>query len=109
MDLAAFLAPGVYPVFMAGGSLDGEPWGHVLSRPGGRVSWLAREPALAGESLFLTLKVPGYHLGADGSLFPAVGLELGAWVVLSGEVMGCRLVQERRYLLRLAGLVRVLD
>jgi hypothetical protein len=110
MDLAAFLAPGVYPVFRASDSLGEEPWGHVLCRPDGRVSWVAHDPTPTGDRLFLALKVPGYCLDIDGSLLkskePAPGAE--AWVVLSGEVRGCRLFQERYYLTRLAGLARVL-
>jgi hypothetical protein len=59
----------------------------------------------------LTLKVPGYRLDVDGALAEAMGPgpDPGAWVVLTGEVRGCRLFQDRHYLLRLAGLVRILD
>jgi hypothetical protein len=72
---------------------------------------MARNPARTGDRLFLTLKVPGYGLDGDGSLTEALdqGTKLEAWVVLSGEVKECRGFQEKGYLLRLTGLIRVLD
>jgi hypothetical protein len=111
MDLAAFLAPGDYPVFRVGNSPDDKPWGHVRCRPSGRLSWVSCDPAPAGDRLFLTLKLPGYHLDDDGSLLEAIASdpELEAWVIISGEVKDCRLVQDQYYLLRLTDLVRVLD
>jgi hypothetical protein len=109
MDLAAFLAPGIHPVYKVGDSLDEDPWGHVLCRPGGRVSWVSKAPAPAGDRLVLTLKVPGYRLDLDGSLREALERDGEAWLILSGEVRSCRQFQGQYYSLRLTGLVRILD
>ncbi|MDR2386344.1 MAG: hypothetical protein LBE80_02005 [Deltaproteobacteria bacterium] len=111
MDLAAFLAPGVHPVYKVGNSFDHDPWGHLLCRADGRVSWICKGPTPAGHRLVLTLKVPGYRLDLDGSLSQALesNLEAEAWVVLSGEVRSCRWFQGEYYSLRFARLVRVMD
>lgn len=126
MDLTAFLAPGVYPVFLADCVSDGEPWGHVLCRPGRRLSWLAQESAETGQRLLLTLKIPGYFLDCDGSLRNSGGSpdisesvdeprssvpapQTEAVVVISGQVRRCRLSPAGNFVLRLADLMRLLD
>jgi hypothetical protein len=117
MDLAAFLAPGVYPVFLVGSHSDGGPWGHVLSRPGRGASWVAGSPAASGDRLVLTLRVPGHGLEDDGSLVPVAGAGVfrprdvpGAEVVVSALVRSCRADPGGRgYVLLFAELVRVLD
>jgi hypothetical protein len=77
----------------------------------GKVTWLAKEPAPTGHQLFLTLRLPGYRLDTDGSLLEIMDQnpDQEAWVVLSGQVRGCRLFQEELYLLRLTNLVRLLE
>jgi hypothetical protein len=107
MDLAAFLAPGLHPVFLhrAGGRRAG--WGHVLSRPDRRACFLAaREPACG--PLTLALNVPGFRLLEDGSLRPAPGEN--APVRLAAEVSAARPWPGKAlFVLRFRRLVRILD
>ncbi|MDR3152745.1 MAG: hypothetical protein LBW85_00390 [Deltaproteobacteria bacterium] len=107
MDLAAFLEPGLHPVFLDRGGSRAGHWGHVLSRPKRRASFLAREAGPDG-ACFLALDVPGFRLLADGSLWPAPGES--APVRLAADVSSARPWPGREvYVLRFRRLVRVLD
>ncbi|MDR1545827.1 MAG: hypothetical protein LBU12_03770 [Deltaproteobacteria bacterium] len=107
MDLGAFLAAGAHPVFLFDDPAKSEPWGHVLSRPGRPVSWLAREAASPDSPVTIAIDLPGYGLLPDGSLRPDEALS--APLVLSGVVRSCRvLARNGPFVLRFGSLVRLL-
>ncbi|MDR1039086.1 MAG: hypothetical protein LBR80_02750 [Deltaproteobacteria bacterium] len=108
MDLAAFLEPGLHPVFLHSAGARAGHWGHVLKRPGRRASFIARGEGPVRGAFTLALDVPGFRLSEDGSLCPAPG-EL-APVRLACQVSSARPWPGRAlFVLRFRRLVRVLD
>jgi hypothetical protein len=106
MDLAAFLTPGVHPVFLDGDPDGKEPWGHVVYRPGRPVSWLARSYQSPDASVAVRLTLPGWSLCPDGSFFPL--FEGKACVSLLVRVGACR-PASGLHVLRFKSVVRLLD
>jgi hypothetical protein len=106
MDLAAFLTPGVHPVFLDDDPDKKEPWGHVVFRPGRPVSWVARDAQAPDASVAVTLSLPGWRLAPDGSLDPD-GDDI-ADVSLLVRIGACRSV-EGFHVLRFKSLTRLLD
>jgi hypothetical protein len=106
MDLAAFLTPGVHPVFLDDDLDRKEPWGHVVCRPGRPVSWLARAAQSPDASVAVKLSLPGWRLAPDGSLDPDG--EDRADVSLLVHLGACRSV-EGVHVLRFKSLTRLLD
>jgi hypothetical protein len=104
MDLGAFLRPGNgFSLTIAHESHEAR--GRLISRRG-RPLWLAAEPQPAGRLLNLAVRLPGFHLEADGALTPAAGTS--ATVALLGQVRACRRLPGRGvYLLRLKLLGRI--
>ncbi|MDR1164335.1 MAG: hypothetical protein LBO66_00415 [Deltaproteobacteria bacterium] len=108
MDLAAFLEPGLYPVFLLDSDGGFEPWGHLLRRPGRAATFLASARRQADEALLLSVVLPGFRLLPDGSLRPARGAT--APICLAGAVSSCRVWAEKElFVLKLKNLARVID
>lgn len=106
MDLGAFLPPG------GSFSIKIKEKGAAEEIPGrvdehrGRPFWIAVSRP-EGQILHITVELPGFSLGDDGSLKPA-GPAARAYVVLVGQVKGCRFIPLwRQYVLRLKLLGRV--
>jgi hypothetical protein len=106
MDLAAFLPPGAHPVYLDDRPGSSEPWGHVIHRPGRRVTWLARAPQSPDDSVAVRLTIPGWRLSPDGSLDPGQGDR--AEVSLLIRVRACRRAKDV-HVLRFKSLTRLLD
>lgn len=106
MDLSAFLTPGVHPVFLDDDPDRKEPWGHVIHRPGRPVSWLAKDAQSPDASVAVTLALPGWRLGPDGSL----GKESGdrAVVSLLVRIGACRQMDDV-HVLRFKSMTRLID
>jgi hypothetical protein len=109
MDLAAFLEPGLHPVFLHRAGARCGRWGHVATRPGRKASFLCRaDGGPVRGSFTLALDVPGFRLSGDGSLCPAPGAS--APVRLACQVSSARPWPGRSmFVLRFRTIVRVLD
>ncbi|MDR1037198.1 MAG: hypothetical protein LBT40_11730 [Deltaproteobacteria bacterium] len=108
MDLAAFLEPGLHPVFLHRAGARCGHWGHVLKRPGRRASFLCRGAGPVRGAFTLAIDLPGYSLAGDGSLCPAPGGL--APVRLEAHVSSARSWPGRAvFVMRFRRLVRVLD
>ena len=106
MDLAAFLTPGVHPVFLDDDPDPKEPWGHVVYRPGRPVSWLARSYQRPDASIAVRLSLPGWRLGPDGSLDQDFAYR--ADVSLLVRIGACRHL-DGLHVLRFKSMIRLLD
>jgi hypothetical protein len=72
MDLGAFLEPGLYLVYCQTVTKMFRPWGHVLSRPNRRLTWLGQN-APDAPWMRLRLEIPGFKLEPDGALSALAG------------------------------------
>ena len=107
MDLGAFLLPGgSYSIKIKAKDAAEECRGQVEAHRG-RPFWTAESPQPAGRVLNITVEMAGFSLAGDGSLIQA-GPAARAYVVMIGQVKGCRFIPSwKLYALRLKLLGRL--
>jgi len=107
MDLGAFLPPGgSYSIKIKTTGAAEEIRGRVDEHRG-RPFWMAESGQPAGRILNITVEMSGFSLDDDGALKPA-GPSAVAYVVIVGQVKGCRFIPPwKQYVLRLKLLGRL--